>query len=198
MRTVLQESLQARPRLAGMEPDEHLLARIARGDEAAFEMLYERFGTAVYSLALRMLTDRAAAEEIAQEVFVGVWRGAGEYDPRRGSGRSWILAQAHHKSVDAVRRLRLRGTDPLPVSMPADADSEGDALRGVENAAVRQALTGLSKEQREAIVLAYYAGYTQQEISGRLHVPLGTVKTRIRDGMRRLRAVLAPAGETDA
>ncbi|MGH2349167.1 MAG: sigma-70 family RNA polymerase sigma factor [bacterium] len=192
MRTVLQESHRARPNVVMMEPDEQLLTRIARGDDAAFESVYDRFSTAVYSLALRMLRDRAAAEEVTQEVFVGIWRGAGEFDPGRGSGRSWILAQAHHKSVDAVRRMRLRATDPLPPAAAADIDIDAEALRGVENERVRQALASLSKEQREAIVLAYYGGYTQKEISGRLRVPLGTVKTRIRDGMRRLRPLLAP------
>jgi RNA polymerase sigma-70 factor (ECF subfamily) len=180
-----------------MEPDEQLLARIARGDGAAFEVLYDRFSMGVYSLALRMLRDRAAAEEVTQEVFLGIWRGAGEFDPGRGSGRSWILAQAHHKTVDAVRRMRLRATDPLPAMAVADVDLDAEALRGVENVKVRQALASISKEQREAIVLAYYGGYTQQEISSRLRVPLGTVKTRIRDGMRRLRPLLAPLEEVE-
>lgn len=180
-----------------MEPDEQLLVRVARGDDAAFELLYDRFGKGVYSLALRMLGDRPAAEEIVQEVFLGIWRGAAEFDPRRGSGRSWILAQAHHKSVDAVRRARLRTVEPLPESMSAEVEIDAEALRGVENVQVRQALASLSTEQREAIVLAYYAGYTQQEISGRLRVPLGTVKTRTRDGMQRLRVLLAPSGEME-
>lgn len=179
-----------------MDADERLLARIARGDDDAFAMLYDRFSTAVYSLALRMLGDRPAAEETTQEVFLGIWRGAGEFDPLRGSARSWLLAQAHHKSVDALRRSRLRVTDPLPETMPVASDLEGAALRGIEGGQVRQALANLSFEQRESIVLAYYGGYTQQEISGRLRVPLGTVKTRIRDGMQRLRALLA-SGESE-
>lgn len=198
VRTNLQESLRVRPNDEVMEPDEQLLARIARADDEAFGALYDRFSTAVYSLALRILRDRAAAEEVAQEVFLGIWRGAGDYDAQRGTARSWILAQAHHKTVDAVRRMRLRATDPLPADAAAPSDIDAEALRSVENARVRQALASLSKEQREAIVLAYYGGYTQQEISSRLRVPLGTVKTRIRDGMRRLRPLLAPSGEVES
>lgn len=175
-----------------METDEDLLARIAGGDEDAFGMLYDRFSAAVYSLALRMLGDRSAAEETTQEVFLGIWRGAGAFDAGRGSVRSWLLAQAHHKTVDAVRRARLRGTDPLPPEVPAGPEIETEALRGVVSGQVRSALGELSWEQREAIVLAYYGGHTQQEIARRLGIPLGTVKTRVRDGMQRLRRRLAP------
>lgn len=174
-----------------METDDVLLARIARGDEDAFGALYDRFSAAVYSLAVRMLGDRAAAEETTQEVFLGIWRGAGAFDAGKGSVRSWLLAQAHHKTVDAVRRARLRGTDPLPPDLPAGPEIETEALRGVASGRVRNALADLSVEQREAIVLAYYGGYTQQEIARRLGVPLGTVKTRMRDGMQRLRRQLA-------
>lgn len=174
-----------------METDEDLVARVARGDEDAFGMLYDRFSSAVYSLAVRMLGDRSAAEETTQEVFLGIWRGAGAFDADRGTARSWLLAQAHHKTVDAVRRARLRGTDPLPPQMPGGPDIETEALRGVVSDRVRGALAELSVDQREAIVLAYYGGYTQQEIAMRLGLPLGTVKTRVRDGMLRLRRRLA-------
>ncbi len=175
-----------------------MLGRIGRGDYRAFEVLYDRYGGPVYSLAAKMLRDPRAAEEVAQEVFLAIWRGASDFDPNRGSARAWILSLAHHKSVDAVRRHRLRVTEPLAETMTADADVAGDATRSVEEAQVRKALEALSDGQREAIVLAYYGGYTQHEIAERLGVPLGTVKTRMRDGMLRLRAALAShVRETD-
>lgn len=178
--------------------EDALLDRISRKDAGAFEILYDRYGGPVYSLAARMLRDPHAAEEVAQDVFLSIWRGAGAFDPARGSARAWILSLAHHKSVDAVRRLRIRAAEPLADTMMADADVAGDAARSVEDAQVRKALAGLSDGQREAIVFAYYGGYTQQEIAERLGVPLGTVKTRMRDGMLRLRSALAPhVGETN-
>lgn len=174
------------------EVEDALLVRVGRGDREAFETLYDRYAGPVYSLALKMLGDRQAAEEVAQDVFLAVWRAARDFDPARGGARSWVLALAHHKSVDALRRQRLRSTEPLPTTATADADVAREALRSVTGAEVRRALEALSDGQREAIVFAYYGGYTQQEIARRLGVPLGTVKTRMRDGMQRLRAVLGP------
>ena len=176
-----------------------LLARIARGDGAAFEDLYDRYSRAVYSLAVRLSGNAQAAQEITQEIFLGIWSGARDFDPQRGSARSWVLSLAHHKSVDAVRRLRLRVMEPLTEAgvpnPPHTPDIVEEAIRTVERASVREALRALSHEQREAIVLAYYGGYTQQEIAGRLGIPLGTVKTRVRDGMLRLRTMLRPDSE---
>ncbi len=168
-----------------------LLARIARGDAGAFEALYQAYSRAVYSLALAMLRDLQAAQEVAQEVFLAIWHGARDFDPLRGSARAWILSLAHHKSVDAVRRQRLRAKWALDGVNPTEPDIVGEALRRVEGEQVRQTLLALSREQREAIVLAYYGGYTQQEIAERLGIPLGTVKTRMRDGLIRLRSLLA-------
>lgn len=175
-----------------------LLARIAHRDTAAFEELYDRYSRAVYSLALRMLGNPQAAQEVAQEIFLHIWRGAGEFAPKRGSVRSWLLSLAHHRAVDALRRQRVRTAEPLPEGNPlisVAGDVVEQVIRGVERASVRSALTALSLEQRESIVLAYYGGYTQQEIAARLRIPLGTVKTRIRDGMLRLRTVLVQAEE---
>ncbi|MBI4279508.1 MAG: sigma-70 family RNA polymerase sigma factor [Armatimonadetes bacterium] len=177
-------------RHSGSATDEALLAAAAQGDVRAFEALYDRYSRAVYSLALRMLRDAKAVEEVTQEVFLSVWRGGRDYDPRRGSARSWILALAHHKSVDAVRHQRLRAADRLSEEMTGETDVVGEAIRSVEGARVREALAALSEVQREAITLAYYQGYTQQEIADRLGLPLGTVKTRMRDGMLRLRILL--------
>lgn len=175
--------------------DRQLLARIARRDSRAFEVLYDRYGRPVYSLAMGMLRDAGGAQEVTQEVFLSIWRQAAEFDPSRGSARSWLLALAHHKSVDAVRRGRMRAAEPLQETKTSDLDVVDEALRRVEQGRVREALVRLPAEQREAIVLAYYGGYTHQEIAGRLGIPLGTAKTRIRDGMIRLRGTLAGVKE---
>lgn len=166
------------------------LARVARSDMTAFEGLYDRYGRSVFSLALTMLRDAETAQEVAQEVFLDIWRGARAFDPRRGSARSWVLALTHHKSVDALRRLRLRSAEPLSDTLTIDADVAELAARTVASDHVREALRALAAEQREAIALAYYGGYTQREIAERLRIPLGTVKTRMRDGMLRLRRLL--------
>jgi len=173
--------------------DEELIARVARGDASAFEELYERYSRPVYGLILRLVGRADVAQDTAQEAFVGLWHRAPDFDSSRGSVRSWILALAHHKAVDAVRRRRLRTTDPLPEVLPAGAgtDPVDAAVRALQQMEVVRALRALPREQREAIVLAYYGGYSQQEIARRLQAPLGTVKTRIRDGMMRLRQMLA-------
>jgi len=145
--------------------DETLLTRIARSDLEAFRAVYDRYSGQVYSLAWSMLRDASVAQEITQDVFLAIWRGAGAFDLGRGTARSWILSLAHHKSVE-------------------------EAMRKVDSAGVQDALRALSGDQREAIVLAYYGGYTQREIADRLRTPLGTVKTRIRDGLLRLREML--------
>ena len=175
--------------------EERLLRRLAAGDVDSFGMIYDRYSRSVYSLAWKMLGDAQAAQEVTQEVFEAIWRGARAYAPGRGSARTWILAMAHHKSVDAMRRQRVRASEPLSEAHPDDADVVALAMRRVEGAAVRAALATLSEAQRAVVVLAYYGGYTQQEIARRLGVPLGTVKTRIRDGLQKLRDRLTAAAE---
>jgi RNA polymerase sigma-70 factor, ECF subfamily len=181
--------------LPRMDEEERLLARVASGDMDSFAAVYDRYGGSVYSLAWKMLGDSQAAQEVAQEVFEAIWRGAKAFSPGRGNARTWILAMAHHKSVDAMRRQRVRATEPLSESHIDDADVTAQALRSVEGAAVRAALARLTEAQRVVVVLAYYGGYTQQEIAARLGIPLGTVKTRIRDGLLRLREWLKAAEE---
>lgn len=170
--------------------DGALLERIARSDVQAFEALYDRYSGPVYSLAWGMLRDAHLAQEVTQDVFLAIWRGAGSFDRRRGAARGWILSLAHHKSVDAVRRSRIHTMTSLPDGMTDESDVVAEAMRKVEAAAVRDALSALSGDQRTVIVLAYYCGYTQREIAARLGAPLGTIKTRMRDGLIRLRSVL--------
>ena len=167
--------------------EEQLLARVAGGDMEAFAAIYDRYSRPVYSLGWRLLGDVQAAQEVTQEVFEAIWRSARAFAPGRGNVRTWILALAHHKSVDAMRRQRVRAAEPLSEFHEDDADVVAQALRRVEGDEVRSALAGLSEAQRTVVVLAYYGGYTQQEIARRLGIPLGTVKTRIRDGLLRLR-----------
>jgi RNA polymerase sigma-70 factor, ECF subfamily len=175
--------------------DDRLLERAAAGDVESFAAVYDRYSRFVYSLAWKMLGDPQAAQEITQEVFEAIWRTAGAFMPGRGNARTWILAMAHHKSVDAVRRQRLRAVEPLSESHVDDVDVVGQALERVQGAEVRAALASLAEAQRTVVVLAYYGGYTQQQIARRLGIPLGTVKTRMRDGLRRLRGHLKVAAE---
>ncbi|MFJ3788422.1 sigma-70 family RNA polymerase sigma factor [Kitasatospora sp. NPDC090091] len=174
-----------------------LLQRAARGDEAAFEALYRAVAGPVYAVALRTLRSPAHAEEVAQEVLLEVWRTAAGYRPERGPVMTWVLTIAHHRAVDRVRSAhasaerehRVRFHEPSPSDPP-----EEQAVRALDRQRVRSALTCLSSAQREAVVLAYYGGYTQREIAQRVGVPLGTVKTRIRDGLVRLRGAITPDG----
>jgi len=180
---------------SSMGDEERLLERVAARDVESFAALFDRYSRVVYSLAWKMLGDPQTAQEVAQEVFEAIWRSAGAFTPGRGNARTWILAMAHHKSVDAVRRQRLRAAEPLSESQVDDADVVGLALERVLGAEVRAALASLTEAQRAVVVLAYYGGYTQQEIARRLGIPLGTVKTRMRDGLRRLRGQLRVAEE---
>ncbi|MFJ9776544.1 ECF RNA polymerase sigma factor SigK [Kitasatospora sp. NPDC101157] len=178
-----------------------VLQRAGRGDEAAFETLYQAVAGPVYGVALRTLRSPAHAEEVAQEVLLEVWRTASRYRPEQGSVMAWVLTIAHRRAVDRVRSVQASTERDLRVVIQDPYESECDppesqAVRSLDRQRVRSALAELSAVQREAVVLAYYGGYTQREIAHRVGVPLGTVKTRIRDGLIRLRAVLAPAGDS--
>jgi len=171
--------------------DEEILARIARGDDAALGELYDRFGRVAYGLALRILRDRALAEDAVQEAFLTVWRSAEGYRRDRAKPGAWILTLVHRRAVDLVRREDRRRGEPLdepPETPGASVEEEAD-LRG-RRAAVQAALEQLPGEQRQALELAYYGGFTQSELAERLGVPLGTVKSRMFAGLARLRELL--------
>ncbi|MFJ8436764.1 sigma-70 family RNA polymerase sigma factor [Kitasatospora sp. NPDC094019] len=178
-----------------------LLALSARGDEAAFELLFRAVAGPVYGTALRVLRSPAHAEEVAQEVLLEVWRTAAAYRPERGTVLAWVLTIAHHRAVDRVRSARAATDRELRVALPEPAAGceppEEQAVRSLDLLRVRAALAGLSAAQREAVVLAYYGGYSQREIAHRLAVPLGTVKTRVRDGLRHLRDAFGPGADPD-
>jgi RNA polymerase sigma-70 factor (ECF subfamily) len=175
--------------------DRALVAMVVQADAGALEALYRRYGRPCFGLARRILADEQFAQDVVQEVFLTVWRDAARYDPTRGGFSTWLLSMTHHKAVDAVRReetLRKRRTtaDALEdrVSDAPHVDDEVWSL--LRRSRVREALQLLPDVQREALTLAYFGGYTQREIAGLTDTPLGTVKTRMLAGMRRLREAL--------
>lgn len=177
--------------------DQRLMTRLAADDQAAVGELYDRYGRQVYSLAYRILGDAAAAEDVTQEVFVKVWRQATRFDPERGRAASWILHIAYTTAVDMARqrakaapgRFEEAGAEELDLT----TDPAGDAETAVMGAQVRAALMRLPPEQRRALEMAYFGALSHSEIAGRLAVPLGTVKGRIRLGLEALRThLLAP------
>ena len=174
--------------------DEALVALAARGEEVALAELYDRFGRVAYGLALRILRDAALAEDAVQEAFVAVWRSAGRFVPGRAKASTWILTLVHRRAVDLVRREERRRTDPLE-SAPEPTGAAADEQAGLrqQREVVRDALRQLPPDQREALELAYYGGYTQSELAERLGVPLGTIKSRMFAGLTRLRDLVGDA-----
>ena len=197
-----------RPRLVGPPPhpdgdtpdadgDEGLLQRVARGDEAAFERLYDRVAPLVHGVVLAVVRNPALAEEVTQEVLVEAWRTAPRFDPERGSARSWLLTMARRRAVDRVRSVqasvdRDAAVGAREIERDVDVVSEAVEIR-LEQQQVRRCLDGLTGLQREAVSMAFYRGHTHREVAHLLDVPLGTVKTRLRDGLIRLRDCLGVA-----
>ena len=178
------------------EPDDRALVVLVRsGDAQALEALYGRYGRACYGLARRILTDEQLAQDVVQEVFLAVWRDASRFDAERGGFSTWLLSMTHHKAVDSVRReenLRKRRTSADVLDMQeSDAPKVDDAVWSlVRRERVREVLKTLPQPQREALALAYFGGYTQREIAGLTATPLGTVKTRMLAGMKRMKESL--------
>ncbi len=196
----------ALPRARSAEPssghpaleDAALVALVLEHDTSALEQLYARYGKPCYGLSRRILGDEQLAQDVVQEVFLTLWRDASRYDPSRGAFATWLLSMTHHKAVDVVRReenLRKRRLAAEAVEATASPQPEPDdaAWTGLRRDRVRAALARLPEPQREALGLAYYGGYTQREIAGLTGTPLGTVKTRMLAGMRKLRGVLETA-----
>src|SRR5438105_1679340 len=178
--------------------DRAAFERMARGDEDALGEIYDRHGRLMYSLALRIVRDQADAEDVVQEVFSQAWRQASRYDAARGSVLGWLLTLTRSRSIDRLRGRRSRpepSTDARALNAVPDPAAPADALVAWagQAAQIRAAVNGLSLLQRVAIELAFYEGLTHAEIAERLEVPLGTVKTRIRQGLLKLRDRLAGA-----
>ena len=177
-----------------------LLARIAAGDQPALAEFYDASSAKVFGLAMKILGDRTAAEEVTMDVYTQVWRHASTYDPERGTPGSWLMTLAKTRAIDRFRSSYLERGRQVPLDhaaeLPGDRATPEQYSVGLERQRlVQAALASLSAEQRQAIALAYYWGLSQSEIADRLKLPLGTVKTRMRLGMIRLREVLAPHGE---
>ena len=173
---------------------DELLARVGVGDREAFGALYDTTAARLFGLIRRLVVDPAQAEEVTQDVYLEIWQTAPRFDAARGSAIAWMFTLAHRRAVDRIRSAQAARTRDLRIGardldVPVDTVAEAAATR-IEHERVQGALGELSELQRECVALAYYDGLSQSEIAERLHVPLGTVKTRLRDGMIRLRTVL--------
>lgn len=176
--------------------DSVLLVSVGRGDQQALAELYQRHAGSVFHVALRVLSVRGLAEEVVQDVFTRLWQAPERFDPARGSLRSFLLAQGHNRAVDIVRsesaRRRRECSDSHATTAPYVLEDEAvDSAVGQE---VREAVETLSKDEREAISLAYFGGHSYTEVATLLDLPVGTAKSRIRSGLARLRTVLVEAG----
>jgi RNA polymerase sigma-70 factor, ECF subfamily len=171
---------------------ELLLAEVAKGDHAAFGVLYDQAAPAVLGIVRRVLRDPAQSEEVMQEVLLEIWRSAARFEPSTGSAVAWIMTMAHRRAVDRVRseqRAAERELRAATASIAYDEVSDA-ALTSLEHQRVRRCMDGLTDLQRESVTLAYYGGYSYREVAQLLGVAVGTVKTRMRDGLIRLRDCL--------
>lgn len=176
-------------------PDEDLMLLMRSGEARAFEVMFDRHATVAYSLARRICRQERMAEDVVQEAFLSVWRGAGRFDPSRGSVRTWVLSVVHHRAIDAVRRARVNDgrivCDEFAVQQIAAPElTEVEVVRRSEAHQIRHALDQLPVDQRRVIELSYFDGLTHHQIAQLLDVPPGTVKGRIRLGMQKLRALM--------
>lgn len=170
---------------------EELLGRVAVGDQEAFATLYDATAPRVFGLVKRLLIDHAQSEEVTQEVFLEIWQTAPRYSPERGGAVSWMLTLAHRRAVDRVRASQASRDRDLRIGVRdrgVEYDSVSETVEvALESERVAEALGRLTELQRQAITLAYFRGLSHREVSELLSVPIGTVKTRLRDGMIRLR-----------
>ena len=177
--------------------DEELMPLVGRKDPEAFEVLYDRHGGVAYSLAYRIVGDRAAAEEVTQEAFISVWRSGARFDAARGSVRSWLLSVVRNRAIDALRSRARKAPkldfddEAVLAQRPADEQTDEEAVRRETAGELRGALGALPSEQSRVVELAYFGGFSQSEIAAMLNLPLGTVKGRMRLGLEKIRGELA-------
>lgn len=185
----------------GRLADEDLLALAGRGDDAAFEALYDRHSRVCFSLAFRLLGDRTAAEDLVQDTFVALWRGSDRYSPSRGSVRTWLLAILRNRGVDRLRssaaavRRQEALAEQTRVGQRVELPEDERAIDRVQAEQVKRAMDQLPKEQLDVVRLAYFGGFTHHEIADILAVPVGTVKSRMRLGLERVRRAVGEGPE---
>ena len=176
---------------------ENLLEQIASGDQAAFGALYDEVSPRVFGLIRRLLVDHAQSEEVTQEVFLEIWQNASRYERSKGGASTWILTMAHRRAVDRIRSSQAGRDRDVKIGIRdfvSDYDNVADTVETtIEHERVKEAMSQLTELQRQAVSLAYYGGYSHSEVATMLSVPIGTVKTRLRDGMIRLRDELGVA-----
>ena len=182
---------------ATVETTNALLLRVAQGDQRAFSELYDVIAPRMLGLVRHVLKDHAQSEEVVQEVLLEVWQTAPRFDPNKGKAVTWMLTMAHRRAIDRVRSAQSSRDRDTRIGI-RDLDREFDSVAEsveirIEHDRVEKALSRLSELQRQAVELAYYGGYSHSEVSEMLNIPMGTVKTRLRDGMMRLRAELGVA-----
>ena len=175
--------------------DEDVMQLVRRGDARAFEIVYERHSAAAFSLAYRMMGTRSGAEDVTQDAFLSLWRSGARYDQARGSVRTWVLGIVHHRAIDALRRAtvhdrRRAGDEGIEERFEASERTDVEAARREEAGTVRGALSTLPADQCQVIELAYFGGFTHTEIAEMLDAPVGTIKGRMRLGLKKMRAQL--------
>jgi RNA polymerase sigma-70 factor (ECF subfamily) len=175
--------------------DEDVMQLVRRGDARAFEIVYERHSAAAFSLAYRMMGTRAGAEDVTQDAFLSLWRSGARYDRARGSVRTWVLGIVHHRAIDALRRAtvhdrRRAGDEGIEERFEARERTDVEAARREEAGTVRGVLETLPADQCQVIELAYFGGFTHTEIAEMLEAPVGTIKGRMRLGLKKMRAQL--------
>ncbi len=175
--------------------DEDVMQLVRRGDAGAFEVIYERHSPAAFSLAYRMMGTRSGAEDVTQDAFLSMWRSGARYDRARGSVRTWVLGIVHHRAIDALRRAtvhdkRRAGDEGIEERFEARERTDVEAARREESGTVRTALRSLPSDQSQVIELAYFGGFTHTEIADMLDAPVGTVKGRMRLGLKKMKAQL--------
>jgi RNA polymerase sigma-70 factor, ECF subfamily len=186
----------ARPPVAGRDLAAQI-GLVARGDAAAFDAVYEQIAASVFGIVRRVIRDTAQSEEVTQDVLLEVWRTAAKFEARRGSAMAWVMTLAHRRAVDRVRSVQKeseRERRAASAHVPYDEVTEA-VESSVERERVRRCLNALTELQRESVTLAYYAGYTYGQVASLLGVPTGTVKTRMRDALVRLRDCLGVTAE---
>jgi RNA polymerase sigma-70 factor (ECF subfamily) len=176
--------------------DEDLMQLVQDGEARAFEIIFDRHADAAFSLAYRMCGRHALAEDVTQEAFLAIWRGGARYDRTRGSVRTWALGIVHHRAVDTLRRndvhsRRRAGDEGLEESLEAPERTDAQAIENATARELRRALEELPRDQRHVIELAYFGGFTHVEIASMLEEPVGTIKGRMRLGLKKLRDHLA-------